>query len=159
MKKQPEYLDVDVLPTPQIDGEMTTVTISKVAIEREKQFCEFALIGRLNLYKVLTERLRGKAEEIWNFKGKWMVIPSENGFFMLIVSSKVGFVRIWAQEWKVENQIVRFCNWTPEFDLQKQRTSKALLWVIFPNLQQQCWDYEKLNDTREGIRHTDWSRS
>lgn len=46
--------------------------------------------------------------------------------------------------WKVENQTIRFTQWTEEFDPDGQRSTNVLLWVRFPELKQQFSDYEVL---------------
>lgn len=84
------------------------------------------------------------AQQMWSPSGDWKMIPLGNGFFMLKLNSQDECVKIWSQAWKFDNQVVRFIKWSPEFDPDSQKSSKALLWVRFPKLRQQFWDYELL---------------
>ncbi|KAL5729336.1 hypothetical protein ACHQM5_002307 [Ranunculus cassubicifolius] len=132
-------------------GEIPTVTLSKAIVERGRKYCEYALIGRLDFNKVSLERLKIIATEIWVPNGNWKLTPLGRGFFMLRLDSKDDFVRIWSQVWKIGDQVLHFTKWTPDFDTEKQRTTNALLWVQFPKLGQQYWDYEGLMTIGKGL--------
>lgn len=138
--EQPEYIDVESLPEPVMEGAMPTVFLKKKALNRGRKFCEFALIGRIDFGRVSVARVREFATKIWAPFGDWRLIPLGNGYFMLKLESKDDMVRIWSQVWRVENQIIGFNKWSPDFDPGKQRSTNMLLWVRFPFLQQQYWD-------------------
>ncbi|KAL5708551.1 hypothetical protein ACHQM5_019337 [Ranunculus cassubicifolius] len=130
-------------------GDTPTVTLSKAVMERGKKYCEFALIGRLDFNKV--ERLKVIAVELWLPTGDWKLIPLGRGFFMCRLHSREDFVRIWSQVWKIGEQVLHFTKWTPDFDTDKKRTTNALVWVQFPKLGQQYWDYEGLMTIGKGL--------
>lgn len=134
---QPECIDVDSLPSPAMNGEVPTVCFPQKALEIGKDFCKFALIGRLDFMKISILRARTIAQQTWSPSGEWKMIPLGNGFFMLKLNSQYECIKIWSQAWKFDNQVVRFTKLTPD----SQKSSKFLLWVRFPKLKQQFWDY------------------
>ncbi|KAF5191655.1 hypothetical protein FRX31_018758 [Thalictrum thalictroides] len=70
--------------------------------------------------------------------------PGMKGFFMVRLSCEEDLVRIWGSSWKFGGQMIRLTKWTPDFDPDLQKSTNALLWVKFPKLKQQYWDYELL---------------
>ncbi|KAL5699253.1 hypothetical protein ACHQM5_030183 [Ranunculus cassubicifolius] len=132
-------------------GDVPTITLPKAVVARGKKYCEFALIGRLDFDKVSLQRVREIAAEVWKPTGEWKVIPLGRGFFMLRLESKDDYVRIWSQAWKVGDQVLYFSKWSSEFDIERQKSSNALVWVNFPRLGQQHWDYEALMRIGKGV--------
>ncbi|KAF9598176.1 hypothetical protein IFM89_025793 [Coptis chinensis] len=53
--------------------------------------------------------------------------------------------------WKFGDQILRLSKWTPDFDPAVHRTSTVVVWVKFPKLGQQYWDYEILMSIARGL--------
>lgn len=49
------------------------------------------------------------------------------------------------------DQTLRFTKWYLDFDSERQRSSKALLWVRFPKLKQQYWDFKLLMTLKKGL--------
>lgn len=148
---QPLRLDVEALPSPVLVGDVPMVTLPKKAVERGKEYCRFSLIGRLDFRKISILRARTLAEQLWSPTGDWKLIPLGNGFFMLKLNSQDEFIKIWSQSWNFGNQVVRFSKWSDDFDPDKQRSSSAVLWVRFPKLKQQYWDYELLMVLGKGL--------
>lgn len=149
--QQREVIDVEALPSPVMNGDIPTVTLPKKVVDRGRQYCQFSLIGRLDFRKLSIVRARTIAKELWSPSGDWKMIPLGNGFFMLKLDSKDEFVKIWSTVWNFDNQMLRFIKWVPGFDPDKQRTSKTLLWVKFPKLGQEYWDYEILMTLAKGL--------
>ncbi|KAL5731849.1 hypothetical protein ACHQM5_004539 [Ranunculus cassubicifolius] len=127
--EQPIQIDVEALANPVMVGAVPTVTLSRAIVQRGRLYCQHALIGRVDFNKVSLERLRSIAAEVWRPNGVWKLTPLGKGYFMLRLDSKDDCVRIWSQAWKIGDQVLHFTKWTPEFDTDKQRTTKALLWV------------------------------
>ncbi|KAL5729843.1 hypothetical protein ACHQM5_002738 [Ranunculus cassubicifolius] len=148
---QPQHIDVDTLPDPVIEGDTVSITLPRAAVNRGIKFCEFALIGRLDFHRITLQRARTLATQLIKPQGDWAITPLGKGFFMFRLSSKDEFVRVWSQAWKFDNQNLRFTQWTPEFDPDKQRSTSSLLWVQFPKLKQQYWDYECLMRIGKGV--------
>lgn len=72
-------------------------------------------------------------------------MPLGKGYFMIRFSCEDDLVKIWSGgPWKFENQLLRLTKWEPDFDPDIQRISHAIVWVKFPKLKQQYWDYEIL---------------
>ncbi|KAL5723537.1 hypothetical protein ACHQM5_006925 [Ranunculus cassubicifolius] len=99
--EQPRQIDASTLPDPIMVGNVPTITLPKVVVERGRRYCEFALIGRLDFKKVSLNRVRVIAADVWKPTKEWKVIPLGKGFFMLRLESKDDYVRIWSQAWKV----------------------------------------------------------
>ncbi|KAF9610546.1 hypothetical protein IFM89_023211 [Coptis chinensis] len=55
---QPQHLDVEDLPTPEIKGNMPSIKLPKKAVERGRLYCKYCLVGRFDLQKI-------KLEDIW----------------------------------------------------------------------------------------------
>lgn len=149
--EQPIHLNVDELPSPIFISDVPTVTLGKKALERGKLYCQFSLIGRLDFGKMSILRARSVAAQLWAPVGEWKMIPLGNGFFMLRLESKDDFIRIWPQTWRLGNQLIRFIRCTPDFGPDKHKSANALLWVRFPKLKQQYWDYELLMTLGKGL--------
>ncbi|PIA32092.1 hypothetical protein AQUCO_04600033v1 [Aquilegia coerulea] len=142
---QPQLINVADLPSPSLKGNLSCIKLPQKTLERGRLFCKFCLVGRLDFLKISLEKVRKIPAEIWNPAGGWKIIPLGKGFFMFRLSSEEELVRIWTRgPWKFENQALRLTRWTPKFDTDVQRSSKALVWVKFPKLGQQYWDYEIL---------------
>ncbi|KAF5192562.1 hypothetical protein FRX31_017848 [Thalictrum thalictroides] len=61
------------------------------------------------------------------------------------MSSEEDFMKVWGGgPWRFDGQVLRLQKWTPDFNPELQRQSNALVWVKFPNLKQQYWEYESL---------------
>ncbi|KAF9620425.1 hypothetical protein IFM89_012602 [Coptis chinensis] len=59
---------------------------------------------------------------------------------------------IWGGDpWKFGDQIFQLSKWTPDFDPAVHRTSITAVWVKFPKLGQQYWDYEILMSVARGV--------
>ncbi|KAF5187815.1 hypothetical protein FRX31_022601 [Thalictrum thalictroides] len=62
---------------------------------------------------------------------------------MVRFSKEEDLMRIWTGgSWKFGDQLLKLIKWTPDFDPEVQRITKALAWVRFPKLGQQYWEYE-----------------
>ncbi|KAL5725464.1 hypothetical protein ACHQM5_008605 [Ranunculus cassubicifolius] len=149
--EQPQQIDVDALPNPVMEGDSVTITLPREVVNRGIKFCEFALIGRLDFHRITLQRARILTTQYIKPQGDWAITPLGKGYFMFRLSNKEEFVRIWAQSWKFDNQNLRFTQWTPDFDPDKQRSSSTVLWVQFPKLKQQYWDYECLMRIGKGV--------
>ncbi|KAL5709354.1 hypothetical protein ACHQM5_020054 [Ranunculus cassubicifolius] len=148
---QPQHIDVDLLPDPVLEDGTTTITLPKAIVDRGKKFCEFALVGRLDFKKTSLDRTKTLIIQNLAPKGEWNFTPLGKGFFMLRLHNRDEFVRIWAQNWNFGKQMVRFSQWSPDFDPEAQKTSSTPLWVKFPKLKQHYWDYEALMRIGKGL--------
>ncbi|KAL5701187.1 hypothetical protein ACHQM5_026551 [Ranunculus cassubicifolius] len=65
---------------------------------------------------------------------------------MLRVCTEENMIRFWTGgPYKIKDQFFRFTKWTTDhFNPDTQKSSRALLWVKFPQLKQQYWEYETL---------------
>ncbi|KAL5723152.1 hypothetical protein ACHQM5_006580 [Ranunculus cassubicifolius] len=148
---QPQHIDVAQFPGPEMEDGIPSITLPKAVVERGKAYCQFSLIGRLDFKKFSVERARSLTAQVLAPRGVWNLTPLGKGFFMLRLDNRDDFVRIWAKSWKFGNQVVKSTQWYPEFDPEKQVPSTSLLWVRFPTLNQQYWDYEALMRIGRGV--------
>ncbi|KAF5187172.1 Ribonuclease h domain, partial [Thalictrum thalictroides] len=133
------------LPVPSMRGNIPSIKISQKAFERGISYCKFSLIGRLDFHNIKLEDVRRMAQSSWNPKGDWKIVPLGKGFFMIRLTCEEDFLQIWGGgPWKFGTQTLRLTKWDPEFDPDEQRSSQAMVWVKFPKLKQQFWDYEIL---------------
>lgn len=56
--EQQQYVDINALPLPVLNREIPSITLPKAAVDRGKQYCLFALIGRLDFRKISIVRER-----------------------------------------------------------------------------------------------------
>ncbi|KAF9609460.1 hypothetical protein IFM89_016459 [Coptis chinensis] len=124
---QPQQLNVADLPVPEMKG-------------------------RLEFQKIKLEEVKRIAQEKWQPQGDWKIIPLGKGFFMIRLTCEEDLRKIWGGgPWKFGDQILRLSKWMPDFDPTVHRTSTAAVWVKFPKLGQQYWDYEILMSIARGL--------
>ncbi|KAF5177986.1 Nbs resistance protein [Thalictrum thalictroides] len=64
---------------------------------------------------------------------------------MIRLTCEEDFLKVWGGgPWRFGDQTLRLTKWDPDFDPDQQRSSHAMVWVKFPKLKQQFWDYEIL---------------
>ncbi|KAF9617739.1 hypothetical protein IFM89_038281 [Coptis chinensis] len=77
---QPQQLDLDSLPVPEMKGNMPMIKLPKQALERGKLYRKYSLVGRLDFEKLNVEEVGRIALETWKPKGDWKIIPLGKGF-------------------------------------------------------------------------------
>ncbi|KAL5726131.1 hypothetical protein ACHQM5_009200 [Ranunculus cassubicifolius] len=97
------------------------------------------------------DKVRGSQPESIDVDSLPSPVMNGKGFFMLRLDCRDDLVRIWAKAWNFGGQVVRFTQWTPDFDPESQKVTNALVWVKFPGLKQQYWDYEILMRIGKGL--------
>ncbi|KAF9623733.1 hypothetical protein IFM89_004814 [Coptis chinensis] len=143
--EQPQHLDVEDLPTPEMKGNMPSIKLPKQAVERGRQYCKYCLIGRLDFHKIKLEDVKSMAAIKWKSQGDWKIIPLGKGFFMIRLTCEQDWRKIWGGgPWNFGEQTLRLTKWSPDFDPDVQTKTNAAVWIKFPKLGQQYWDYEIL---------------
>ncbi|KAF5205415.1 Ribonuclease h domain [Thalictrum thalictroides] len=138
-------IDVSQLPIPGKKGNFPSIKLPKRVVEWGIEYCKFSLVGRLDLQSLKIERVREIASNLWTLAGDSKIIPLGKGFVMIRMSSEEDFMKVWGGgPWRFDGQVLRLQKWTPDFNPELQRQSNALVWVKFPNLKQQYWEYESL---------------
>ncbi|KAF5179052.1 Zinc knuckle cx2cx4hx4c [Thalictrum thalictroides] len=141
--EQPKHVEVGDLPNPVMRGNIPSIRLPKQAVERGRHYCKHCLVGRLEFSKITLAQVKTTAQKLWGPEGVWKIIPLGKGFFMVRFTAEEELMRIWTGgPWKFVDQVLRLSKWTPDFDPEIQRSTKALAWVRFPKLSQQYWDYE-----------------
>ncbi|KAF9598280.1 hypothetical protein IFM89_026486, partial [Coptis chinensis] len=149
---QPQQLNVADLLVPEMKGNIPSIRLLQKVVERGLLYCKFCLIGRLEFQRIKLEEVKKIAQEKWELKGDWKIVPLGRGFFMIRLTCEKDWRNIWGGgPWKFGNQILRLSKWTPDFDPVVHRTSTAAVWVKFPKLGQQYWDYEILMSIARGL--------
>ncbi|KAF9606496.1 hypothetical protein IFM89_025771 [Coptis chinensis] len=124
---------------------MPSIRLTKQAVERGRRYCQFNLIGRLDFNKIKLEEIKKIALNLWKPKGDWKLVPLGKGFFMIRLVCEEDLRNILGGgPWRFGDQILRLSKWTPDFDPAIQHSSTAFVWIKFPKLGQQYWDYEIL---------------
>ncbi|KAF9594178.1 hypothetical protein IFM89_028835 [Coptis chinensis] len=150
---QPQHLDGEDLPIPEIKGNMPSIKLPKKAVERGRIYCKYYLVGQLDLQKIKLDDVHSIAADKWNPQSDWKIIPlgkgffiiRGKGFFIIRLTSETDWRRIWGGgPWRFGEQTLRLSKWTPDFDPNVHIKTKALIQIKFPKLGQQYWDYEIL---------------
>ncbi|KAF9610052.1 hypothetical protein IFM89_019892 [Coptis chinensis] len=143
--EQPHHIDVDDLPVPTIKGNMPSIKLPKKAVERGRLYCKYCLVGRLDFNKIKLDEVRSIASTMWRPQGDWKIIPLGKGFFMIRLTCEMDWKKIWGSgPWRFGDQTLRLSKWSPDFDPAVHIRTKALVWIKFPKLRHQYWDYEIL---------------
>ncbi|KAF9603949.1 hypothetical protein IFM89_039288 [Coptis chinensis] len=133
-------------------GSTPSIRLPQKAVERGLFYCKCCLIGRLEFQKIKLEEVKRIAQEKWQPQGDWKIIPLGKGFFMICLTCEEDLRKIWGGgPWKFGDQILRLSKWTPDFDPAVHQTSTSAVWVKFPKLGQQYWDYEILMSIARGL--------
>ncbi|KAF6142042.1 hypothetical protein GIB67_038010 [Kingdonia uniflora] len=81
----------------------------------------------------------------WNLVGKCQFIPLGKGYFTILLDNETDKLRIWGRgPWHIEGELLRVTMWTPDFDINKQKNTHAMVWVKFPGLGTEYWEDDVL---------------
>ncbi|KAF6151149.1 hypothetical protein GIB67_002401 [Kingdonia uniflora] len=138
---RPSFLQDHLL----LKGDFPSIQIPEagflIGVERYK--C--SLIGRLDLLKVKLAVARSEALSKWNLSGYCQFIPLGKGYFTIFLDNEADKVRIWGGgPWHIDCQLLRVNIWTPDFDINKQKNTHAMVWVKFPGLGTEYWEEDVL---------------
>ncbi|XP_026445245.1 uncharacterized protein LOC113345787 [Papaver somniferum] len=102
---------------------------------------QFSLIGRLNFKGLNINEVQKVLEEQWKLGDRrCKLVPMTKGFFIIKLTSAEDNERVWhGATWVVHNQQLRVYNFYPNFDPERQNTSRAAVWVSFPGLYIELW--------------------
>ncbi|KAF6168276.1 hypothetical protein GIB67_014511 [Kingdonia uniflora] len=96
-------------------------------------------------YKVKLVVARSEALRKWNFPGNCQFIPLGKGYFKILLDNEVDKMRIWGGgPWHIDGQLLRVNIWTPDFDINKQKNTHAMVWVKFLGLGTEYWEEDVL---------------
>ncbi|KAF6160463.1 hypothetical protein GIB67_019232 [Kingdonia uniflora] len=88
---------------------------------------------------------RSEALSKWNLSGNCQFIPLGKGYFTILLDNETDKVRIWGGgPWNSDGQLLRVNIWTPDFDINKQKITHAMVWVKFPGLGTEYWEEDVL---------------
>ncbi|KAF6146689.1 hypothetical protein GIB67_008975 [Kingdonia uniflora] len=69
-------------------------------------------------------------------------------------SIKIPEAGIWGGgPWHIEGQLLRVTIWTPEFDINKQKNTHAMVWVKFPGLGTEYWEEDVLMSMARAVQN------
>ncbi|KAF9613337.1 hypothetical protein IFM89_007066 [Coptis chinensis] len=132
---QPQYLDVEDLPVPEIKGNMPSIKLPKKVVERGRLYCRYCLVGRLDMQKIKMDEIRSIVVAKWSSQGDWKIIPQGKGFFIIRLTTESDWRNIWGGDpWRFGEQTLQLSKWTPDFDTEVHTRTKALIWIKFPKL-------------------------
>ncbi|KAF6155539.1 hypothetical protein GIB67_004533 [Kingdonia uniflora] len=61
------------------------------------------------------------------------------------LDNEADILRIWGGgPWHIEGQLLKVTMWTPDFDINKQKNTHAMVWVKFPGLVTEYWEEDVL---------------
>lgn len=85
--------------------------------------------------KISLDRFKKLADLYWVIEGTLKVSPLGGGYIMFKFGLADDFNRIWGQgSFQWDNQLLWLIKWHPNFSIEKQNQSNALVWVKFPGL-------------------------
>ncbi|KAF6173083.1 hypothetical protein GIB67_041218 [Kingdonia uniflora] len=137
--------DLSTLPIPTMGGEFLVIRIPEAGFLRGVKRYKFSLIGRLDLMKVKLVVARTEAIGKWVLAGNCQFIPLGKGYFTILLDNESDKLRIWnGGPWHIEGQLLRVSIWTPDFDINKQKNTRAMVWVKFLGLGIKYWEEDVL---------------
>ncbi|KAF6143227.1 hypothetical protein GIB67_039010 [Kingdonia uniflora] len=88
---------------------------------------------------------RSEALRKWNLSGNCQFILLGKGYFTILLDNEADKIRIWGgRPWHIYSQLLRVNIWTPDFDINKQKNTHAMVWVKFPGLGSEYWEEDVL---------------
>ncbi|XP_031097076.1 uncharacterized protein LOC116001330 [Ipomoea triloba] len=127
------------------DPDCPVVKLTKEEKKRMRRRWENTLIikvlGKVVGYNYLLRRLR----TIWNPKSGMDLIAIQNGYFLVRFASVADYEHAKLEgPWTVLDHCLAVKEWEPNFDPMRDETQRLLVWVRFPCLPIEYYDYEFL---------------
>ncbi|XP_026384831.1 uncharacterized protein LOC113280423 [Papaver somniferum] len=149
-------IDADSLSYPPVrssTGEVL-IKIPKDLSSRSKEVWKYSLVGRFN-FKTLGLQFE-EAKLIlcnqWSLTGQVQFIPWRRGYFIIKLFNEADRKRVsYEGPWKVKNQLLKVLPWTPMFNPESEKISRAAVWVRFPYLHLEYWEEEILFRIARGL--------
>ena len=134
----------DPLPLPSIRGETLSISITPTAYSWGLDFCKINLRGRLVLNKGdkphATKDITAKLQKLWKVKGPWHMLSLGRGFYEFFFASQEYMRTVWAAGTvNFKPELLRFFEWTKDFNLHTQRQTHAQVWIRLWELPQEYW--------------------
>ncbi|XP_031091089.1 uncharacterized protein LOC115996090 [Ipomoea triloba] len=99
------------------------------------------LLGKLIGYNYLHKKLKS----MWNLKAHFDMIALENDYFLVRFASAIEYAYAKQQEpWKILDHYLVVKEWYPNFDPSTDKTVSLLVWVRFPKLPIEYFNYNFL---------------
>ncbi|XP_026400455.1 uncharacterized protein LOC113296362 [Papaver somniferum] len=139
-------VDLNSLPKPTLKDGKPAVILPESFYLDGCDIWKFSLIGRLDLKRVNFQDVKNDLELQWQLgQGMVQFIPMSRGFFTIKLQSQEAKDKLLKTEaWFFGHQKLNLIEWFPGFDVEKQRTSHASVWVTFPGLPLEFWTEKNL---------------
>ncbi|XP_031116887.1 uncharacterized protein LOC116020559 [Ipomoea triloba] len=130
---------------PDDDPDCPVIKLTKEEKRRMRKRWENTLIikvlGKTVGYNYMLRRLR----TIWNPKSGMDLIAIQNGYFLVRFSSVTDYEHAkLGGPWTVLDHCLAVKEWEPDFDPMRDTTQRLLVWVRFPCLPIEYYDYDFL---------------
>ncbi|XP_043710348.1 uncharacterized protein LOC122659283 [Telopea speciosissima] len=136
---QPWLPEIETLPSPIQDGNLTRVKILQAAYVEQVNKHKFSLIGRLNFRSTTMEELR-RASKQWALKGEVIMCSIGKGFVVFHFSNADDMTNIWRRgPLRVGGRSLHFQQWHKDFIVEDQALMHRLSWIHLLNLPQEYW--------------------
>lgn len=149
-------IDADSLSFPPVrssTGEIV-IKIPKDLSSRSKEVWKYSLVGRFN-FKTLGLQFEDAKHILcnqWSLTGQVQFIPWVRGYFIIKLFNEADRKRVsYEGPWKVKNQLLKVLPWTPMFNPESEKISRAAVWVRFPYLHLEYWEEEILFRIARGL--------
>ncbi|KAK2417435.1 hypothetical protein QL285_039734 [Trifolium repens] len=145
-KKETLY---ECMPQPCFKGESISIKITEKEYAKGVENCKFNLHGRLILKKgeiaPSCRELYSILSNLWKSISAWRMISLGKGYFEFEFSSSEDLRHIWsAGALNIKPGVLRFSQWTQDFNPGIQKQSNAQVWVRFCDLPQEYWRHRTL---------------
>ncbi|KAI3849088.1 hypothetical protein MKW98_029013, partial [Papaver atlanticum] len=142
----PTSVDLSTLPNPSFkEGEPALEIPSEFFQEGCKPF-QHSFIARLDFTGLKFPDVKKTLVQPWKLGHEVKFRPMSKGFFIIMLANAEDKEKIRnGPKSVVNNQTLQLQDWYLNFNPNKQRTSHAAIWVMFPELPMELWTKKSLS--------------
>ncbi|XP_026400384.1 uncharacterized protein LOC113296290 [Papaver somniferum] len=142
----PTTIDLSSLPNPTLkEGEPALEIPLDFFQEGCKPF-KHSFIARLDFTGVKFPEVKHALVEQWKLGQDVKFLPMRKGFFIIMLATAEEKERIRnGPKAIIKNKVLQIQDWYPSFNPNKQRTSRAAVWVMLPELPMELWTKKSIS--------------